>query len=72
MASGLSRDSSKRKTDIRREPDGSLKLDGIAISAQYRQYVDSVAYNVVSCLGNIVVPNETRIIAEQDTVIIVT
>ena len=29
------------------------------------------ALNIVSCIGNIVVPNETLIIAEQDTVIIV-
>ena len=28
--------------------------------------------NVVTCIGNIVVANETRIIAEQDTAIIVT
>ena len=41
-------------------------------ASKWRSYSKDRPHNVVSCISNIVVPNETRIIAEQDTVIIVT
>ncbi|XP_068719579.1 uncharacterized protein [Montipora capricornis] len=39
---------------------------------RYCKSCDDQRYNAVSCISNIVVPNETRIIAEQDEVIFVT
>ena len=38
---------------------------------KWRSYYKDRRYNAVSCISNIVVPSETRIIAKQDAVIIV-